>query len=282
MKRIWVGVLLLLASATASAQFEGVADFRVTMFGEKGKSVPSTGKVFVTRNGYRSEWETQFDASTRAPKSAEEKAVPRRVKMTMFGRAAEPDKLYMINDENKTYSVMDLKKIREEARNASKETYTVQKLGTDTVAGISCQQGLVTSSRGNEFEVCVSKDWRMSGEWLAGMQRNRNASSWLAALRENGLEGFPIRWVMRRKGSPEPAVIMELTHAERKSLPSSLFEVPEGYKESGSGVGGLTPEQEKMMRDARAKALENMTPEQRKEIEDAMKAYAVPTPKPTP
>jgi hypothetical protein len=280
MKRIWIGVLLLSTSATVSAQFEGVADFRVTMTGEKGKSVPSTGRVYVTKNAYRTEWETQFDASTRAPKAGEEAAVPRRFKMTMFGKVAEPDKLYMINDENKTYSVMDLKKIREEARSVSKETYTVQKLGTDTVAGVSCQKGLVTSSSGNEFEVCVSKDWRMSGEWLAGMQRNRNAGSWLAALRENGLEGFPIRWVMRRRGSPEPVVVMELTHAEKKSLPSSLFEVPSGYKESSSGVGGLTPEQEKMMRDARAKALENMTPEQRKAYEDSMKAYARPTPKP--
>jgi hypothetical protein len=280
MKRIWIGVLLLSASAAASAQFEGVADFRVTMTGEKGKSVPSTGKIFATKNAYRTEWETHFDAGTRAPKSGEEAAAPRSFKMTMFGRLAEPDKLYLINDEKKTYSVMDLKKVREEARNASKETYSVQKLGTDTVAGISCQEGLVTSSAGNVFEVCVSKEWRMSGEWLAGMQRNRNAGSWLSALRENGLEGFPVRWAMRRKGSPEPIVVMELTHAEKKSLPVSLFQVPPGYKEESAGMGGLTPEQEKMMRDAKAKALENMTPEQRKAFEEQMKAYAQPTPKP--
>lgn len=280
MNRNWIGVLLLSASATASAQFEGVADFRVTMTGEKGKSVPSTGKIFVSPNAYRTEWETHFDGANRAPKQGEDAAAPRSFKMTMFGRGAEPDKIYMLNDERKTYSVMDLKKIREEARNVSKETYTVEKLGTDKVAGVSCQKGLVTSSTGNEFEVCVSKDWRISGEWLAGMNRNRNAGSWLAALRENGLDGFPIRWVMRRKGSPDPVVAMELTHAEKKSLPASLFEVPPGYTESSAGTPGLTPEQEKMMRDAQAKALENMTPEQRKVYEDQMKAYARPTPKP--
>ena len=71
MKRIWMGVLLLSGAATASAQFEGVADFRVTMTGEKGQSVPSTGKVYVTKNAYRTEWETHFDASTRAPKNRE-------------------------------------------------------------------------------------------------------------------------------------------------------------------------------------------------------------------
>jgi hypothetical protein len=280
MRRSWIGVLLLSASAASAAQFEGVADFRVTMTGEKGKSVPSTGKIFVTKAAYRTEFETQLDAATRAPKQGEDAAVPRRFKMTMFGRLAEPDKVYMINDERKTYSVMDLKKVRDEAQNTSKETYVVQKLGTDTVAGVSCQKGLVTSSTGNEFEVCVSKDWKISGEWLAGMRRNRNAGSWLAALRENGLEGFPVRWVMRRKGSPDAMVVMELTHAEKKSLPASLFEVPPGYKEESAGIGGLTPEQEKMMRDAKAKALENMTPEQRKAFEEQMKAYAQPTPKP--
>lgn len=280
MNRNWIGVLLLSASATASAQFEGVADFRVTMTGEKGKAVPSTGKIYVAKNAYRTEWETKFDAGTRAPKQGEAAAAPRSLKMTMLGRLAEPDKIYMINDERKSYSVMDLKKIREEARNVSKETYTVRKLGSDTVAGVSCQKGLVTSSAGNEFEVCVSKDWRISGDWLAGMNRNRNAGSWLAALRENGLDGFPIRWVMRRNGSPDPVVSMELTHAEKKSLPAALFEVPPGYTESRAGAPGLTPEQEKMMRDAQAKALENMTPEQRKVYEDQMKAYARPTPKP--
>src|ERR1700674_4980226 len=101
MKRIWIGVLLLSASATASAQFEGVADFRVTMTGEKRKSVPSTGKIFATKNAYRTEWETRLDAGTRAPKEGEEAATPRSFKMTMLGRLAEPDKLYLINDEKK-------------------------------------------------------------------------------------------------------------------------------------------------------------------------------------
>ena len=285
MKRIWLVVLISAAAAAAApvslfAQFEGVADFRVTMSGEKGKEVPSEGKIYVTKNAYRSEWETRFDSSTRAAKDAQGNAVPKSFKMTMFGRLSEPDKVYILHDDKKTYSVMDLKRMREQAQTTSKETYTVQKLGADKVAGVPCQKGLVTSSAGNEFEVCVSKDWQMSGNWLAGIQRHRNAGAWLGALKENGLEGFPIRWVMRRKGSPQAVMTMELTRAERKSLPASLFEVPPGYTESQGGMGGLTPEQEKQMRDARKQAMENMTPEQRKALEDAMKAYGQPTPKP--
>ncbi len=76
---------------------------------------------------------------------------------------------------------------------------------------------------------------------------------------------------------------MELTRVEKKSLPASLFQVPAGYKQTDTAIGGLSPEQEKAMRDARSQmdeAMKNMTPEQRKAVEDAMKRYGQPTPVP--
>lgn len=280
--RIWSGALLFTAAAAAPvyAQFEGVADFKITMSGEKGQAANGTGKMYVARAGYRSEWQTDLSLSGKGQSKS-----PQHIKMTIVGQRAEPDKLYMLNDDNKTYSVMDLKKTREDAKKLEKQTYTVERLGGDTVAGLACQRATLTSSKGEVFDVCVSKELGASGDWIAAMSQRGGSGSWFEALKENGLEGFPLRWATRRKGSTEPSMVMELTHVEKKSLPAALFQVPAGYKQTDSAVGGLTPEQEKAMKDARAQmkeAMENMSPEERKAMEDAMKRYGQPTPNPNP
>ena len=280
-KRIALAFAFALAAtgAAPASPFEGVADFRIQTNVEKGQSITGTGKIFVTPSAYRTEWEMSLPESARNRKEA-----PQKMKMKMFGKVAQPNVLYMVNDENKTYSVWDTAKAAEDSKNLPKETYTVERLGAGSVAGIACQRALLTSSKGDQIEVCVTKEFGASGDWIAAMnRREHSAGSWIQALKEKGLEGFPVRWSMRRKGATEPFMTMELTRLEKKSLPASLFEVPAGYRKTDVAMGGLTPEQEKAISDAREqmnKTLEKMTPEQRKAYEDAMKRYAQPTPKP--
>ena len=57
-----LGVLLFtsaaFAPALAAADFEGVADFKMTMYGNgsaRGQQVTANGKVFVSHGAYRSE-----------------------------------------------------------------------------------------------------------------------------------------------------------------------------------------------------------------------------------
>jgi Domain of unknown function (DUF4412) len=270
----------LAAAALASASpFEGVADFRVQTSMEKGKSMTGTGRIFVTPSAYRTEWEMTVPDSSRRGKQG-----PQRMKMTMLGKVANPNVLTMINDENKTYSVWDASKSAKEAGSVSKETYTVERLGAGSVAGFGCDKARLTSSQGDQIEVCVSKELGASGDWIAAVNRSEaSGQNWVRVLKEKGIAGFPVRWSMRRKGETEPFTTTELTRLEKKSLPASLFEVPAGYRQTDIAIGGLTPEQEKAMSDARAQmdeALKNMTPEQRKAYEDAMKRYAQPTPRP--
>ena len=92
------------------------------------------------------------------------------------------------------------------------------------------------------------------------------------ALRENGLEGFPIRWVVYGKAATAPTSTFELVRFEKKSLPSSLFEVPPGYKETGLLGAFATPEQQKIIEDG----LKHLSPEQRKAYEDAMRKSQTP------
>lgn len=267
--------VLFAAATTAFAQFEGVADFKVTTNTGQGQSVNGTGRMYVSPRAYRSEFEMQITGAGGSRDSR--KVAPPAMKMTMFSKLSEPDKLYMLNEAAKSYSIWDLSKSREDMTNAPRETYTVKKLGKDTVAGLSCQNALLTSSEGNEIEACVSRDFAASSDWIAAMNRGDRASgSWIRSLKSAGIEGFPVRWSMRSKGSKDATMTMEMTRVEKKSLPASLFEVPAGYKQTDMAIGGLTPEQQKQIDDA----MKNLTPEQRKAYEDAMKRSAQPTPKP--
>jgi hypothetical protein len=283
-KRTLAALAVFFAAAAARAQFEGVADFKITTNTSRGETIPGTGKIFVTKGAYRMEWETDIAAGRSAKGKPD--AAPQHIKTTMFGKVSEPDKMYMVDDTNRTYSVWDLKKMKGDSKDLPKQTYEVKKLGTDTVAGLSCQKAELTSSAGTVIEVCAAKDFAVSSDWLAALgRRQKESDNWMTALRDNGLSGFPVRYAMRRKGSAEPFMTMVLTHLEKGPVSAALFEVPAGYKETDFAIGGLTPEQQKAVADARAKmrqSLDKMTPEQRKAYEDAMKRYARPTPAPNP
>jgi hypothetical protein len=274
---------ILFGTAAAVAQFEGVADFKVTTSSGKGEAIPATGKISVAPAAYRMEMETDISKISRG-KSGRAADAPQRIKMTMFGKVSEPDRLYMIDDANRTYSVWDLKKMRGQMKDAEGPTYTVVKKGTDTVAGLACQRAELTSSTGTVIDVCVAKEFAVSGDWLAALgRRQRENTSWMLSLRDNGLSGFPVRYSVRQKGAAESFVTMEVTRVVKGPVSEALFEVPAGYRETEFAMGGLSPEQQKSVSDARAKmreALERMTPEQRKQYEDAMKQHARPTPTP--
>src|SRR5262245_13818563 len=269
-----LSVAMGLTAAASALPFEGVADFRIQTNLEKGKAVIGTGKVFVAPSAYRTEFEMTVPESART-----RKAGPQRMKMTMLGKASKPDVLTMVDDESKTYSVWDGSKAQD-VDASTKQTYTIERLGTGSAAGITCQSAMVTASKGNRFEVCLSKELGASADWIAAMSRREHTGNWIRALKEKGLEGFPIRWSMFRKDETEPFMTMELTKLEKKTLPASLFEVPADYKQTDAAIGGLTPEQRKAMEDMRKRMLEKMTPEQRKAYEDSIRRSAPPTPAP--
>ena len=267
--------LLFAAAATASAQFEGVADFKVTTNTGQGESVNGTGRMYVSPRAYRSEFEMQMTGAGGGRDSR--KGAPSEMKMTMFSKLSEPDKLYMLNDAAKTYSIWDLSKSREEMKDAPKETYTVKKLGKDTVAGLSCQNALLTSSKGEEIEACVSREFVASSDWIAAMNRgDRAAGSWIRSLKSAGIEGFPVRWSTRSKGSRDATMTMEMTGSRRNRFPPRSSKCRRATRRATWRSAGLTPEQQKQIDDA----MKNLTPEQRKAYEDAMKRTAQPTPKP--
>ena len=250
-----------LVAAPAVAQFEGELSMKLTMRDGSG-----TGKAYVSRAGARSELDIQ---TGKMP-----------FKMTTLMKASNPDVMYMINDQQKSYAEMDLVKMKEQAaryREKTKETWSVKKLGHEKVNGYASEHVLVTRAEDarTEQELWTSKD--ISGltyESIRGLMRRGNQSDegMMKALRDAGVDGFVVKMITRKKGNPAPVSTMELTKVERKSLPGSLFEVPAGYTKQEGMMGAASVMAPPGAGDEMRKAMENMTPEQRKQIEEMMKS----------
>lgn len=267
MKIARITVALSFVCAAALAQSEGVAEFKGSMGGGSGQSIPSSNKVYFKKDvAIRSEMEMDLTSVAREDRGGSRGMMPSHYRMVMIQKLSEPDRMVTINEDTKSYSVMDLKKTRE-GTPENTATYTVKKFGRDTVAGHACEKALVTSSTGSEIELCVSNELGSSAAWLAAQSRRERSANMLNALREAGLSGFPIRWVIRDKKEQKVIGQMELVRLDWKSVPASMFEVPAGYRETSTMESRMTPEQQKAMKDA----LDQMTPEQRKMYEEMMK-----------
>jgi hypothetical protein len=261
MKRTLLTILATasLTAGSAFAQFEGEIDMKIT--GQGGMT--GTGKVFVSRVGSRTEMDMQ---TANMP-----------MRMVSLMKFSVPDVMYHINDKAKTYSEMDLKKVRESAvkMKAKKEPYNAKVLGSERVLGYSTKHVLLSQPGDrSEMEVWTTKDiMGLSYESMRGLMRRGagdDDGSMMKALRDAGADGFFVKMVSREKGKTEPLMTMELTKAEKRSLPASTFEIPSGYtKQEGmmGAAGVVSPEAAEQMR----KAMENMTPKQRKQMEEMMK-----------
>ena len=260
MKRTLLTILATasLTAGSAFAQFEGEIDMKITSQGMTG-----TGKVFVSRVGSRTEMDMQ---TAQMP-----------VHMVSLMKFATPDVVTLINDKAKAYSEMDVKKSRETTSKMTgeREPYTVKILGSERMLGYSTKHVFLSRPGDrSEMELWTTKDiLGLNYEAVRGLMRrgsNQDDSSMLKALRDASADGFFVKMISREKGKTEPLTTMELTKAEKKSLPGSLFEIPPGYtKQEGmmGAAGVVSPEAAEQMR----KAMENMTPEQRKQFEEMMK-----------
>lgn len=263
MKRVVLSVLAstVLAAAPAFAQFEGEIGMKIA--GQGG--LTGTGKVFVSKAGSRTEMDME---TARMP-----------LHMTTLTRFSAPDVMYLINDKARTYSEIDTKKAREQAAkmggSKDAEAYSVKVLGSEKVLGYSTKHVLLSRpSDKSEMEVWTTRDLLgLSYETMRGLMRRgaQDEGSMMKALKDAGADGFFVKMVTREKGKTEPLTTMELTKAEKKSLPASMFEVPAGYAKQEGMLGAASvvapPEAQEQMR----KAMEGMTPEQRRQMEEMMK-----------
>jgi len=168
------------------------------------------------------------------------------IPMVLIGHSNKPDESIIIDDSAKTYIVHH---IDTADMNAGINTEsTVTKVGEEKVFGYDCIHAKVISDKkiGSFYNVADtinlwrSKDVPMQADVKALFtQFESRTGSYMysketvAKLKEMGCEGFTVKMITNAK---DHSTVMQLTKAEHKTLPASMFQIPAGYKEIKNGM----------------------------------------------
>ncbi len=258
---VLAGVVAAVFPWLALGDFEGVLDSKMS-----GENTNGSMRTWISKVGVRNEMDVQSP-------EAEKAGMGKSFRMVTLVKAAQPDVTYLLDDNRKTYSVLEHKP----GTYKSDETFTAKRIGKDTVAGFACDQVNVTSSRGHELEMCVARDMIGGSAWIRAFQQRAEdqGHGLMKALSDAGVKGLPIRWVSKGKDGHGPFRV-ELVSARRQPVPASTFEIPAGYTKSEVAMPAMSPEMAKKMDEAmkrQQEALEKMSPEQRKQMEEMMKKF---------
>lgn len=231
MKKIGLFLVFVFIARSASAQFEGVLEMKITGTDADGKTVMS-GTVTNSIKGTS----TLIESSSNVGGMA--------IKQVMLMRGNEPNKLYTLDRENKTYTETDLTGMMESANQESGEEYEVKKIGNEKVLGFNCAHVQVKMKKSNAtMEMWTSKEV-MDWQTYAKTQQNNPAfrdNKFLAALRKENADGMPLKMVTSAGGGKS---VFEVVKVEKKAMPASLFEIPKDYKKSEGmfGIPGISKE----------------------------------------
>lgn len=265
---------LLLAALPAYGQFEGVLEMKMSMASKDGEAGGgATMNVAVAKTGTRCEMNMQMGGMG--------------MKMVMLQKTDTPDVMYRIDDANRTYSEMDLAKMRAMAGQQPDTTkYAVEKLGQETVLGYKTQHVLVKEQRagagnGMTTEMWTAKDildYATFSKLQVRQNRGAGQEALLKALKDADADGLPLKSITTTGDGGKAT--MEVVKVDKKALPASMFEVPAGYTKSEGGMmgmmGGTSGPQADDAKKRMDEALKNMSPEQRAMIEKMMKQRQAP------
>ena len=159
-----------------------------------------------------------------------------RVDMTMKGHHMidimdfNTKKIIMLMPEQKMYMTSDIPA----SSKAKAEDVKFTKTGnTKTILGHSTEEWKITSKQG------VSSLWAASGMGFFAMSQGPHGqgpdTSWVVEAKAKGL--FPLE--MDNTGNKGGSMTMVATKIDEKTLDSSLFEIPSGYKDMSAMMQGM-------------------------------------------
>ncbi len=230
----------MLLARVAMAQFEGVIEMKITSLSSSGQpEMTATATNSIKGTSVLTETVTNVSGVT--------------MKQATLIRSQEPNKVYMLDRENKTYTEMDLSGMMESARQQQEE-YEVKKIGNEKIQGYNCVHIQVKMKKSNvTMDMWTTKEVLDWGTY-SRMQQNNPAlrdNNFLAALRKENADGMVLKTVTEVPNGEGAKAVMEVTKLEKKSLPASLFEIPKDYKKS-AGMFGI-PGMDDMMKQMQKK-----------------------------
>jgi hypothetical protein len=232
------------ATPALAGPFEGVMYMTTTVPG----SAKAETKLFIGKKGVRTESRTSIDGKSAG------------ISMTVISPAETPDKVYVINAANGSCMEIDISKARSQDAVDPFKDAKIENLGKETVNGFNCSHIRISEpGKDTVIEMWVSKDI-LDYFTYARMQggRDKSMSQLAEKLKADGLDGFPVRTLLKPSG-----VVTELTRVERSSLDDKLFAAPANATkmEIPTGPQGMTKEKMKEMQEF-ARKMQQQTPKQ--------------------
>lgn len=182
--------------------------------------------------------------------------LPAPIKLGVLLDAKTPKVVWLVNDNLKTYSYINLADAPAAPDTSAAGRYVIKELGKQTLLGYACTH-LTLTRKGELVDAWITQELP---DVYAVLRKLQEANpqygdlSLFRALEGAGKAGLPLKYVVVRDGH---RVTMEVRKTQRKALPAALFTVPNDYKKA-EGAAGLqpTPEQIEEMKKMIQGALE--------------------------
>ncbi len=134
---------------------------------------------------------------------------------------------WIIDDKSKSYREIAIDAVRDSQRRPASETWTVKKVGDETVAGFPAQHVVATSSKGMTLELwtttAIGNDEAFN---TAFVDQAKLSTSLMSALERNGLHGIPAKVLTK---TPQGEMGIEIVAVKKGAPAKKLFEVPSNY-----------------------------------------------------
>ena len=204
-----------------------------------GKDITMNGvtKLFISSKG---DMRSEMNMTSSFNKNKHSTAI------VTIGHSDKPDESIIIDDDAKTYTINHID--RNDFNTGETVQSTVTKVGEEKIMGFNCVHARIISKKsiGSIFSQVDTLDlWRSkevpvlaSVEDLMEKFEARTGNTMFSTdavnqLKQIGCEGFMVKIVIGGKSSSTKE---ELTKAEHRDLPASMFQIPAGYKEDKNGI----------------------------------------------
>jgi len=200
--------------------------------------------------------------------------------ITSLKLQTDPDNVYTLNEQDKTYSVTNVSRVPDRNEDAD---YEITVLGKENVNHYNTTHvKLVNRKTQHEMEMWLTKDIPQYEHYTA-VKNKYTGSNLYRQLKDKGAEGLAVRITMNEERTGPTQ--LDLVKAEERNIDPSMFSLG-GYTRSGpaapapmpAGVNvnvNPTPAGVNVNVNIDAQKLQNMTPEEKqKYIEQLKQQYA--------
>ena len=166
------------------------------------------------------------------------------IAMKAISNAKAPNQSILLDDDAKTYSIVNLDSIKDDNNILDQHTkYTVNKIGSETIMGLKCVHARIFKKMNfTGIQSFMNEDdtidiWMTKDIPMTLMMKNQFSKSMKIAynkevanqLSQMDCTGFPVQYQSKGKHAN---MNMALTKISRDNFEDSLFEIPAGYKKT--------------------------------------------------